>query len=253
MATKPAPTETNKKAAQAFWEIQRRIDRSAIPAAHVGPAERASFPAQYVATKDPPLAKYMKYYPDVRRHATSIGAGDFPGNPVVSFTMTQEDIAAIEEKEKMALQMEFDNWIVDSYAPWDNPVMTEWLQQKYPTFFKARLEEMENLHELQKQWQKIQISGIQSIEDLYLLWRVTKDRTLRQRLTSGASIDPPHGEADALVRSYSSGRWAGSAAVNANLIQRGPPNFGPIAIPRGLAIFPPAGRGGAGGVAAART
>jgi hypothetical protein len=179
----------------------------------------------------------MKYYPEVQRHAASIGADEnrLPA-PAVMLPMTQEDIAAIEEKEKMALQMEFDNWIVENYTPWENPVFTEWLQKKYPTFFKARLEEMENLHELQKQWQKIQISGIQSIEDLYLLWRVTKDRGLRDRITQGADVNPPRGAADAIVRSYSSGRWAGSAAVAGNLILRGPPTFAPIPIPHGLAF-----------------
>jgi hypothetical protein len=127
----------------------------------------------------------------------------------VTIPFGAEDVAAMEEKDKMALQMDFDQWIMENYHPWDNPMWTEWLQKKYPAFFQARVEEMKNLHELPKQWQEIQIMGVQSIEDLYLMWRITSDSELREKIRSGTTtIKLPRADGKGTeVRSYNAGRW----------------------------------------------
>jgi len=160
----------------------------------------------------------MHYYDRARIHTKETTGVELP-LARVSIPFGAEDVAAMEEKDKMALQLDFDNWIMDNYHPWDNPMWTEWLQKKYPAFFQARVEEMKNLHELQKQWQEIQIMGVQSIEDLYLMWRITADPDLKARIESGhTSIAIPKSEGTGeAIRSYNAGRWNARATARGRI------------------------------------
>ena len=215
-------SEPTARAAEAFWRVQRQIDQSTVPGVTVGHAGQPAFAAQYAATEDPPLARLGHYYGRARAHATAMGVANLPAEPQVILPFGREDVAAMEAKEKMALQLEFDKWIMSNYNPWSNPVWTEWLQKKYPSFFEARLAEMKSIHELQKQWQQIQIMGVQNIEDLYLVWRVNADHELQQRIATAAPTAnyPVAGAGDKRVQGYIPGRWgmrevAGGAAAAA--------------------------------------
>ena len=206
-------SEPTARAAEAFWRVQRQIDQTTVPGVTVGHAGQPAFAAQYAATEDPPLARLGHYYGKARAHATAMGVGGLPAEPQVILPFGREDVAAMEAKEKMALQLEFDKWIMRNYNPWSNPVWTEWLQKKYPSFFEARLAEMKSIHELQKQWQQIQIMGVQNIEDLYLVWRVKSDPALQRRLRTAAP-GPDHtvlaagtDAARQRISGYVPGRW----------------------------------------------
>jgi len=92
------------------------------------------------------------------------------------------DVEAWRKKEKMLEQIRFDGWISRRFDPFRDPSHSNWLQSVYPEYFEARVEENKALHELQAQFNTVQIRGPKSKEDLYLLYRVHKDPMLRQRL-----------------------------------------------------------------------
>lgn len=246
MANKTTPPggEINRKAAEAFWAVQRRIDSSTTPGVQVGRDGARSFSAQYASLRDPPITRSAYYYQKAKDHASGVIGNDtsLPASPQVVIPFGADDVAAMEQKDKMALQMDFDSWIMDHYKPWDNPMWTEWLQKKYPAFFQARVEEMKNLHELQKQWQEIQIMGVQSIEDLYLLWRVSSDDGLKKRLESGrVSMDYPTADGNGTyIRSFNPGRWSRHKKAEARVPESGSYKLAVGRMPGGFGLSHPA-------------
>jgi hypothetical protein len=197
--------DTTRRAADSLWALQRKIDGATIPGVRVGTRGSVSYPARYAATKEPPTVKAAHYYSKAREMYKD--QAHLPEKPQVVLPFGQEDIAAMEAKDKMALQLEFDRWITDNFQPWGNPVWAEWLKNKYPGYFEARVSEMKNLHELQKQWQEIRIRGAQSIEDLYLMWRVSADEGLQRRLTGGNALEAPRATGEYLPTMFNQGIW----------------------------------------------
>jgi len=184
-------SETNEKLASGFDRIQERIDRITVPSITLaafrdGTDARtvSGFPAQYQAMATPPVAEKARVLNAMKG---VYGHGALEHTQVV-MNVSDEDVEAWKSKERMKQQIEFDQWIGHRYQPFTNPAEANWLQSIYPEYFQARIDENEALHELQAHWNKIQISGPKSKEDLYLLYRVETDPFLAKRLMGPTGV-----------------------------------------------------------------
>jgi len=184
-----AAAETNQKLASGLESVQERIDRiTGMPVTIPGWTTKSNvlqgFPAQYQSFEDPPITEKKRVYDSINQaYGTTL-----PGNPQVALTFGDADVQAWKEKEKMIQQLQFDGWLTQQYDPFQNPAEGNWLQSIYPEFFDARVEENKALHELQAQWNTIQIQGPKSKEDLYLKWRVSTDARLSRRLNGTTGV-----------------------------------------------------------------
>ena len=160
-------SETNEKLASGFDIVQERIERITVPSITLGAFKDGTavsgFPAQYQAIATPPVAEKARVLNEMKG---VYGYGTLNNTQVV-MNVSDEDVEAWKSKEKMKQQIQFDSWISQRYQPFTNPAEANWLQSIYPEYFQARIEENEALHELQAHWNKIQISGPKSKEDLY--------------------------------------------------------------------------------------
>ena len=174
--------ETNQKLASGLDAVQERIDRIVgNPVTTFGfqdeSGQRRGFPAQYQSMETPPISEKARVYGQVQK------LYDLPTKPQVAMTFGDADVQAWKDKEKMTQQFQFDSWLTTHYDPFNNPAEANWLQSIYPEYFEARVEENKALHELQAQYNTIEIQGPKSKEDLYLLWRMENDRLLWKRIT----------------------------------------------------------------------
>jgi hypothetical protein len=173
----PVASSTNQGLAASLWEVQKRLDRvMGTPVTLAGYGE-GGFPAQYQAMKEPPIVEKNRVLHGIEEGYETGGL-----NRQVIIPLTDDDVKAWKEKEKMAYQMEFDNWVGNVYHPFDDPAEAEWLQRMYPEYFEARIAENKALHELQQQWARILINGPKSKEDMYLMFRAETDPSVAIRL-----------------------------------------------------------------------
>ncbi len=202
--------ETNKNLASGLWEVQKRLDKIQGVPVTLGTRGHldGGFPAQYAALKDPPIAQKARLYGNIQAGYAAATGNILPAQPQVVIPLDKSDVEAMEEKEKMSLQIDFDNWVGKQYDPYTDPAEAEWLQKIYPEYFEARVKENEALHDLQKQWAKIMISGPRSKEDLYLMFRVRSDPALDARLTQNAAGPiPATREANYNAGLLNRGKW----------------------------------------------
>jgi len=169
--------ETNQKLASGLDAVQQRIVRIVgIPVTAFGfrdeVGDRRGFPAQYQSMETPPISEKARVYGQVQQ------LYNLPAQPQVAMTFGDSDVEAWKGKEKMLQQIQFDTWLTGHYDPFNNPAEANWLQTIYPEYFEARVEENKALHELQAQYNTIEIQGPKSKEDLYLLWRMETDKLL---------------------------------------------------------------------------
>jgi uncharacterized membrane protein YgcG len=176
--------DKNQTASHSLWEVNKRLDNLAGPPVTIGSGSgQLGFPARYLARSEPPIREKSRV---IRALNTAYG-GIVPKSQVV-LPLTDKDVEAWQDKEKMALQLDFDNWVTRKFDPFANPAEREWLQKIYPEFFEARVDEVKDLAELIVQYNNIMISGPKTKEDLYLLYRVTNDHELSHRLTSSIGL-----------------------------------------------------------------
>jgi hypothetical protein len=224
MSLKQTSGETNQSLAGGLWEVQKRLDKVAGNPVVIGTAGMGGqgFGAQYQAMKDPPIVEKTATYSKIgTSYAGQLGQNVTLPRAMVTIPFDKSDMDAWQEKEKMNLQFKFDEWISATYDPFTDPAEAEWLQKMYPEYFEARIKENEALHDLQKQWAKIQISGPKSKEDLYLMWRVSQDSYMEQRLTGNP------GPTNATRQEYlpgfiNRGKWGWrkpTSAINPNFAQ----------------------------------
>ena len=206
-------SDTTQKLAYGLDAVQERIDR--IVGAPItlrgwsthdrdgNPRDKMGFPAQYQSMDDPPVAEKARVYEQMR----GIYGEKLPEHPTVAMTFGDSDMEIWRNKEKMKQQVEFDSWLTDHYRPFTNPAEANWLQSIYPEYFEARVEENKALHELQAQWNTVQIQGPKSKEDLYLLYRVEKDPLLANRLSGTTGPQKTSGKDEYVRGFFNRARW----------------------------------------------
>jgi hypothetical protein len=185
MATKfvSPPGEINQAQAGDLDAIIKRISKVSNPGITIGTAASGGrgFAAQYLADKNPPIEELMRVWDFIKKTSGTT----FPSASVI-LPFDASNVKAIHERERMIALMDFDKWVGNKYDPFTNPVASQFLQKYYPEYFKARLEEMNALQELQGQWFNINLMGPHSKEDLYLQYCVEHDPWLQKRLMTVA-------------------------------------------------------------------
>lgn len=129
-----------------------------------------SFPARYLADATMPLNE---------KDAVARAMGHAPQ---VNLTLTDEDMEVIKDKEKMVQQAQFDAWVTARFKPHIDPAASEWLQKIYPEWFEMRAKENAEHHMIKEKYENILLRGPKSKEDLFLLYQVSQDPDLYNRL-----------------------------------------------------------------------
>lgn len=93
--------------------------------------------------------------------------------PGFKVDLTQKDIDAIEKLRQEKLQIEFDDWVVETINIAD-PGEARWLQQMYPQFWKRREKFLDDRINVEARAAKIRLRGIKTIEDMKFLFAVSK-------------------------------------------------------------------------------
>jgi hypothetical protein len=129
-----------------------------------------SFPARYTADATMPLNE---------KDAVVRKMGH---QPHVNLTLTEEDMEVIRDKEKMVQQAQFDAWVSARFKPHVDPAASEWLQKVYPEWFEMRAKENAEHHMIKEKYENILLRGPKSKEDLFLLYQISNDPDLYNRL-----------------------------------------------------------------------
>lgn len=169
---------TTRKQANSLDEIQRKLD----VVMQVGGNESAAagYPAQYQAMREFPTQIKAKV----------LAASGAAAGPNYVVPVTDDDVKTYRQKEKMIEQVRFDNWVSNNYTPWADPATAQWLQDIYPEYFEARQQENEAHHDIQKQFTDVMIRGPKTKQDLYLLYKVSQDGDVFNRVTGAISAMP---------------------------------------------------------------
>lgn len=134
-------------------------------------------PANYTIPTRGPLEEYYRV----------LGKNGYYNNaefkPQIVVPMTREDIQAAEDKENMSLLKSFHDWICQHYNVFDDPAEAAWLRQHgLNDLYEAWIKENNEIHELKKQYERVQITGPQNLEDFELMWRAEWDPALENKL-----------------------------------------------------------------------
>ncbi len=173
---------TNGESAGSMWKFMKKLDTvSATPVILPAGKNTGGFgwPAQYQAFQDPPIADNLATFHKIKT------LYNLPEqNPQITIPFSEKDREAWEAKEKMELQKQFDIWIAQHYDPVTDPAQAAWLKKVYPEWFDARIKENKLVHDLQSSYQRMCISGPESKEDLWTLFRASRDPSLADRLNT---------------------------------------------------------------------
>lgn len=90
-----------------------------------------------------------------------------PAKPVVN--ITEEDLHWQDEKKNLKKKQLFNQWVIETYKPYENPVNQKALEEIYPEFFSEQEKSYNDWLEMHKKVENIRIRGPQNIKDLYLM------------------------------------------------------------------------------------
>lgn len=142
--------------------------------------------ANYSSEKRGPLEEYIRvlgrggYY-----NAGAMGLQQ----PQVVLPVTKDDLDTIKEREDLSMLKSFHDWIIDKYRPFDDPAEAAWLRTHgLADLYDMWVKENDQLHDLKKQYEKVNILGPQNLEDFQLLWRVEWDPILQEKLQGGTGF-----------------------------------------------------------------
>jgi hypothetical protein len=118
-------------------------------------------PASYEHKKDPELIDKLNY--------GSMLTGLEP-QPVV--TVTDEDVAIMEQKAWMAKLKDFNAWVGLVYKPEESPANKDLLSRIYPEWIEMQKKEIDNWHDFKKREETVKLKGPDGVEDLFLMYRM---------------------------------------------------------------------------------
>lgn len=234
------------RAASAFSEAMRRLDRAAEPPIFVTGAGVHAFPAEYTDLADAPLTEKS----EALRQIAALGNGQGMLNqpPQVVMNVSDQDVAAIRRKKDLYELSQFRKWVLTTLDPWQHPERLQWMQQMTPEIFKEMERALEDEAAIKMKYKMIQLRGPHSEEDLWFMYRVSNDENLRRRITTGVlgteGLPSNAGEAQGPVL-YSRGKWARRMATDLNVAGR-------LGAPRAVGAMPLTGAGVDGGASAIR-
>lgn len=172
--------KTNKTMARSLNEANRSLDHVAALPVTLPMDLTGGFPAQYQSLENPPFLEKM-----------NVGKAFAPANTQVVFEVTDADVQKMEEKESMYDQVRFDTWVADNWVKTKDPALNEWLKKIYPEYFEARKAEKNELHHIRSHIEDIMINGPETKEDLFLLFRLSRDPQLVDRITGDTGYQRP--------------------------------------------------------------
>jgi hypothetical protein len=144
-------------------------------------AEGASYPAKYVADTEPQIMDKSMYYEKVRSKQTAEG---YPlHQAITTIPFTDQDVAALKEKERLTELKNFDQWLMSKYNVFGDPNTQKWMTEVYPEFYNARESQIEDMLEMQKRVNRIGIRGVHDKDDLFLVYKMSTDPDLKDMLT----------------------------------------------------------------------
>jgi hypothetical protein len=184
-ATMTESANTTKQQARSLADVQRKLDIIMHNPVHM-PSNEEGYPAQYQATKPFPTI--------VKTAALRAAKGGKDIDPQFVVPVTEEDVRAMQQKQRMLEQVRFDDWITRRYQPWGDPAKCKWLQEIYPEYFEARRQENEAHHDIQKQFTDVMIRGPKTKEDLYLLFKTAEDDSVYRRVAGEIPVFKEQGE-----------------------------------------------------------
>jgi hypothetical protein len=117
-------------------------------------------PAVYEHKKDPGIIDKMVY-------SKILTAQD--AKPVVS--ITEEDVAIMDQKAWMAKLKDFNDWVGTVYSPQLNPANKALLNDIYPQFLQMQKEQVEKYHEEKKRIETIKLRGPTNLSELFTMYR----------------------------------------------------------------------------------
>ena len=163
----PQEAPTLPRMAESQASFQRRFDWATVPT--VPTTSQVPYGAKYAVLQTEPLLEKASL-------VQKLGL-----NPQVTLPLTDEDIKVVNQKMHMDQLHNFDLWLNETF-PLDNVAMREWLQQVYPEYFEARAKEIDDSAVLLANMHKIKLHGPKSLEDLWLLYRISSDPELANKV-----------------------------------------------------------------------
>lgn len=90
--------------------------------------------------------------------------------PGMGVAVADDRVFAYAQRKKEALfEAQYQNWIM-SQADFSNPAESAWWTERFPWIPGKKIQLIEQVSNLQKEFAKIQVRGPQTEEDFFLLW-----------------------------------------------------------------------------------
>jgi hypothetical protein len=113
--------------------------------------------------------------------------------------LTMQDVEAMKDKAYVATLWDFDRWVVDDVMrslPLTEPQKKAWLRETYPEFFDRQVEAMKLLEDLQSKYDKLIVTGPESLEDMIFMFFFEKEMRIKHtssKYAAARDVNLPHG------------------------------------------------------------
>ncbi|MBU0706670.1 hypothetical protein KJ807_05660 [Patescibacteria group bacterium] len=140
-----------------------------------GEVGNVDYPTSFAHTTDPPLLEKREYAQE------SLG---IPANQLqTTLPITDRDIDIIKQKERLAREKRFQEWLLRKFDLYGDIHTQRWMQEIMPGFFQSREEALEEHLDFQKRVQLLGVRGPKSEEDLRLLFAMDTDPDVQNYVT----------------------------------------------------------------------